>query len=145
MEGRELYIRQFEISDSEAVVSLWQSCKLVVPCNDPLKDIERKMKVDPHLFLVGILDGKVIASVMGGYEGHRGWINYLAVSLQHRRKGYARQIMEAVEGKIRAMGCPKINLQIRMTNLEAIKFYESIGYKDDQVVSFGKRLVEDER
>ena len=140
----DLWIRQFEIGDSEAVAALWQECNLVVSWNDPQKDIDRKMKVNPELFLVGTLNGEIIATVMGGYEGHRGWINYLAVSPQHRRKGFARMMMEEVEEKIRAIGSPKINLQIRTTNLEAIKFYESIGYKDDKVVSYGKRLVDDE-
>ena len=140
----DLWIRQFEIGDSEAVAALWQECNLVVSWNDPQKDIDRKMKVNPELFLVGTLNGEIIATVMGGYEGHRGWINYLAVSPQHRRKGFARMMMEEVEEKIRAIGSPKINLQIRTTNLEAIRFYESIGYKDDKVVSYGKRLVDDE-
>ncbi len=140
----DLCIRQFVIADSEDVAALWQECNLVVSWNDPQKDIDRKMKVNPELFLVGTLNGEIIATVMGGYEGHRGWINYLAVSPQHRRKGFARMMMEEVEEKIRAIGSPKINLQIRTTNLEAIRFYESIGYKDDKVVSYGKRLVDDE-
>ena len=143
MTDSKMIIGQFQIEDSDAVIELWKECNLVVPWNDPQKDIDRKMKVDPHPFLVGTLDGKIVASVMGGYEGHRGWINYLAVSPDHRRNGYAKQIMEAVEQLIRETGSPKINLQIRMTNLEAIRFYESIGYKDDKVVSYGKRLVPD--
>ena len=141
----DLCIRQFVIADSEDVAALWQECNLVVSWNDPQKDIDRKMKVNPELFLVGTLNGEIIATVMVGYEGHRGWINYLAVSPQHRRKGFARMMMEEVEEKIRAIGSPKINLQIRTTNLEAIRFYESIGYKDDKVVSYGKRLVDDEQ
>ena len=90
-------IRKFEIGDQEQVVSFWNQCGLTVTWNDPYKDIQRKMKVDPDLFLVGELSGTIIATFMGGYEGHRGWINYLAASLHHRKKGFGRMIMEAVE------------------------------------------------
>ena len=129
---------------AEAVIELWLKCRLVVSSNNPQKDIERKLLVDRDLFLVGILNGKVIASVMGGYEGHRGWINYLAVDPAHRRRGYGRRIMKEVERRIRAKGCPKINLQVRATNDAVIKFYESLGYADDAVIGLGKRLVVDE-
>ena len=81
---------------------------------------------------------------MGGYEGHRGWINYLAVDPAHRRKGYGRRIMQEVERRIRVKGCPKINLQVRATNDAVIKFYQSLGYADDKVIGLGKRLEEDE-
>ena len=126
------------------VIELWFKCQLVVSSNNPRRDIERKLKVDRDLFLVGIINGKVIASVMGGYEGHRGWINYLAVDPAHRRKGYGRRIMQEVERRIRVKGCPKINLQVRATNDAVIKFYQSLGYADDKVLGLGKRLEEDE-
>lgn len=136
-------IRPFTKEDTEAVVKLWQQCGLMVSHNDPGKDIERKLKVDPDLFLVGELDNKIIASVMGGYEGHRGWLNYLAVSPSQQRKGYARMIVSAVEKRIAAKGAPKINLQIRTTNTAVIAFYKALGYGVDEVMSMGKRLVED--
>ena len=121
-------IRPFDIGDQAAVIELWKACQLVVPWNDPVKDIARKLKADDDLFLVGEFDGEIIATVMGGYEGHRGWINYLAVSPQQRKKGYARNIVGYVEELIQARGCPKINLMIRATNTEAEAFYKSIGY-----------------
>jgi ribosomal protein S18 acetylase RimI-like enzyme len=139
-----LKIRKFEKQDVGEVISLWKACKLVVPWNDPKKDIQRKLKVNPELFIVGILDDNIIASVMGGYEGHRGWVNYLAVSPLHRKKGYGRQIMDAVEVKLKEMGCAKINLQVRETNSEVIAFYKSIGYGLDNVIGMGKRLESDE-
>jgi len=126
------------------VIELWLKCKLVVPSNNPRRDIERKLEVDQDLFLVGIINGKVVTTVMGGYEGHRGWINYLAVDPEHRKKGYGRLIMREVETRIRAKGCPKINLQVRATNDGVIKFYQSLGYSDDNVIGLGKRLEEDE-
>lgn len=136
-------IRIFEMQDEEAVIALWKECKLVVPWNDPKKDIQRKLNVNSELFLVGVSDGKVVACIMGGYEGHRGWVNYLAVSPLHRKKGYGRQLMDAVEVKLREMGCAKINLQVRDTNTEVIAFYKSIGYDLDNVIGMGKRLESD--
>lgn len=139
----EFSIREYHINDEQQVIHLWYECELVVPWNNPKMDIERKLKVNPELFLVGETEDKIIASVMGGYEGHRGWINYLAVLPEHQRKGYARQIMTAVEQKLKNIGCPKINLQIRSNNEDVIKFYESIGYYDERMTSMGKRLSED--
>ncbi len=125
------------------MIDLWKDCGLVVPWNDPVKDIDRKLKVDPDLFLVGELAGEIVASVMGGYEGHRGWINYLAVSPRHQRKGYGRLIMEVVELAIRQKGCPKINLQIRGSNTDMASFYQAIGYDIENVIGLGKRLEPD--
>jgi ribosomal protein S18 acetylase RimI-like enzyme len=138
-----LKIRPFELQDEEQVIALWKECNLVVPSNDPKKDIQRKLKVNPELFLVGIVDDAIVATIMGGYEGHRGWVNYLAVSPSHQRKGYGRQMMEYLETKLRAMGCAKINLQVRETNLVVVEFYESIGYNLDHVIGMGKRLEYD--
>ena len=137
-------IRSFEITDEKQVIDLWKECKLVVPWNDPKKDIQRKLKVNPELFLVGEMDGVIVGSIMGGYEGHRGWVNYLAVSPSHRKKGYGRQLMEAVEERLEKMGCAKVNLQVRETNLEVIEFYKAIGYGLDHVIGMGKRLKSDE-
>ena len=138
-----LAIRTFEESDTETVIALWKKCGLVKPWNDPHKDIQRKLTVQRELFLVGEQDESIIAAVMGGYDGHRGWIYYLAVDPDCQRGGYGRFIMDAVAEKILAMGCPKINLQIRSSNLGVIKFYEQIGYTQDDVVSYGKRLIPD--
>ena len=136
-------IRAFEVKYKDEVIELWRECNLVVPQNDPAKDIERKLKIDPDLFLVGVIDEKVVATVMGGYEGHRGWINYLAVKPSQQRKGNGQAIMQAVEFLIRQKGCPKINLQVRATNETVIKFYSAIGYGNDNVVGLGKRLEYD--
>jgi ribosomal protein S18 acetylase RimI-like enzyme len=139
----DFYIRQYSPEDQKAVIELWQKCNLTRPWNNPRLDIERKLKVNPELFLVGLAENMVIATAMGGYEGHRGWVNYLAVDPEYQRKGLGQQIMKATEDKLLAIGCPKINLQIRMDNLSAVAFYKSIGYKTDDVISMGKRLVED--
>jgi ribosomal protein S18 acetylase RimI-like enzyme len=111
--------------------------------NNPRADIARKLKVNPELFVVGVLDGKIIAAAMGGYEGHRGWVNYLAIDPSYQRKGFGRQIMQDIEKRLLALGCPKINLQVRNGNTSALEFYNRIGYKDDNVISLGKRLISD--
>lgn len=136
-------IRPYEPSDGSAVIELWRKCKLTRPQNDPKKDIARKMKVKPELFLVGVEGDKVIATVMGGYEGHRGWVNYLGVDPDYQKMGLGRQMMETIEKKLLALGCPKLNLQVMVDNAKAVQFYERIGYKRDEVISLGKRLIPD--
>ena len=136
-------IRQFEIADEKAVIELWRKCDLLRPWNDPHADIARKLTVNPELFLIGTVNNKIVASAMGGYEGHRGWVNYLAVHPAHQRKSYARRMMQEIENRLLAMGCPKINLQVRSGNKSALEFYSRIGFKNDDCVSLGKRLLSD--
>lgn len=138
-----MHIRPFQPADEDAVIALWQACGLVVPQNNPLRDIARKLRVNSEWFLVGELDGKVVGTCMAGYEGHRGWINYLAVHPEHQRQGFARELMQRAETLLRAAGCPKINLQVRSTNTAVIAFYESLGFANDHVISMGKRLEHD--
>jgi ribosomal protein S18 acetylase RimI-like enzyme len=143
MSDNEITIKTYLPEYENAVIELWRKCGLLRPWNNAKKDIERKLKVNPELFLVGFIDGNIVAAVMGGYEGHRGGINYLAVDPAYQGQGFGKRIMEAIEKKIIEMGCPKINIQIRADNQDAVKFYESLGYKFDKVVSLGKRLIED--
>ena len=139
-----MIVRSFKPDDQAAVIDLWRACGLVVPWNDPVRDIERKLSVGVELFLVGEQDGVLVAAAMGGYEGHRGWVNYLAVHPQQQGRGYARQIMEELEARLKALGCPKLNIQVRESNTEVLRFYEALGYSDDKVVSLGKRLIPDD-
>ncbi len=136
-------IRSFDAADTQAVVALWEACELTRPWNNPERDIQRKVQVNDELFLVAELDGAIIGSVMGGYDGHRGWINYLAVSPDEQKKGIGKALMDAVQHRLLTLECPKINLQVRHGNDAVIAFYEAIGYTDDQCQSFGKRLIED--
>ncbi len=136
-------LRPFRTDDTEAVIALWRRCGLVHPQNDPHRDILRKNRVRPDLFIVGESEGRIVASVMVGYEGHRGWINYLAVSPDEQRKGHGRTLMAEAERLLRAEDCPKINLQVRTSNEEVLAFYKAIGYAQDAVVSLGKRLEYD--
>lgn len=139
-----MQIRAFQSADAPAVVALWKECDLTRPWNDPHKDIARKLAVQPELFLVGVIDREVIATVMAGYEGHRGWVNYLAVARRFRGRGHGRALMAHVEELLRLRGCPKLNLQVRNSNPEAIAFYRRIGYDLDDSVSLGKRLISDQ-
>lgn len=139
-----MQIRPFQPADEAAVVALWEECRLTRPWNDPRKDIARKMNMQPELFIVGIEDGAVMASAMAGYEGHRGWVHYLAVSPRWRGRGHGRALVEHVEALLLARGCPKLGLLVRNSNLEAIAFYRRLGYAPDDSVSLGKRLISDE-
>ncbi len=138
-----MQIRAFSPGDENAVVALWEACRLTRPWNDPRRDIARKLAVQPELFLVGIEDGVLVASVMAGYEGHRGWVNYLAVLPGHRGRGYARILMEHVEGLLQERGCPKLNLLVRSSNTDVLAFYHHLGYVADEAVPLGKRLIPD--
>ena len=139
-----LLIRPFQEGDEESLVSLWNMCKLTVPWNNPYKDIARKLKVQAELFLVGFLENKIIASVMAGYDGHRGWINYLAVHPDFQSRGYGKQLMDNVENRLRKLGCPKINLQIRDANNKVLSYYQKLGFVEEKRISMGKRLEDDQ-
>lgn len=138
-----MLIRRYQPSDESTLIALWHACGLVRSWNDPRKDIRRKLTVQPELFLVGTIGAKLVASVMAGFDGHRGWVNYLAVDLEHRKSGLGRALMEKVEHELEAMGCPKLNLQVRTSNHEVLAFYRRLGYLQDDAVSLGKRLIPD--
>lgn len=129
--------------DQAEVVDLWNRCGLIVPWNDPARDINRKLQVQPELFVVGVRESKLIASAMGGYDGHRGWIYYLAVDPEHRGRGYGSRFIEHLSAELRTLGCPKLNIMVRTSNREVIQFYQKLGFKGDEVVCLGKRLITD--
>lgn len=139
-----MQIRPYTPADETAVIALWQRCELTRPWNDPRKDIERKLTVQPELFVVGERQGQIVATAMAGFDGHRGWINYLAVCPEVQKQGLGRQLMTHVEQALTAMGCPKLNLQVRAGNAQALAFYQAIGYGQDELVSMGKRLISDQ-
>jgi len=128
-------------SHREAVVDLWKKCGLVVPWNDPVEDIQKKLDFQPDLFLIALLDGRLIGSVMIGYEGHRGWMNYLAVLPEYQKRGYGRKLVERSIEELKKLGCLKLNVQVRESNSGVIEFYRRLGFKDDNVVSLGLRLT----
>jgi ribosomal protein S18 acetylase RimI-like enzyme len=144
-------IRTFSTTDEAAVVALWHAAGLTRPWNDPHADIVRKRAVQPELFLVGEVvgevggevGGEIVASAMAGYDGHRGNVYYLAVSPAHQRRGHARALMAEVERRLVAIGCPKLNLMVRDDNRGARGFYDRLGYEAQQVVTLGRRLIDD--
>jgi ribosomal protein S18 acetylase RimI-like enzyme len=136
-------IRPFTRADTDAVVALWHVAGLTRPWNDPHRDIERKLAVQPELFLVADDAGAVVGSVMVGYDGHRGWLYYLASDPARRGEGIARALVEAAEERLLAMGCPKVQLMVRPDNEGAQGLYDALGYEPFDTWATGKRLIAD--
>lgn len=136
-------IRAFRPDDEAAVVRLWHECGLTRPWNDPHADIARKSSEQPELFLVGEIDSEVVATAMVGYDGHRGWVYYLAVAPAHRRRSCGKALMQEAERLLVERGCPKLNLLVRSSNTGVIEFYRKLGYAQDDVVGLGRRLIHD--
>ena len=124
-------------------MALWESVGLTRPWNDPRKDIARKLAVQPELFLVAEDEDRVVGSVMAGYDGHRGWLYYLASDPGRRGEGIARGLVAEVEVRLLAMGCPKVQLMVRPDNASARGFYDALGYEPFDTWSTGKRLIDD--
>ena len=122
------------------VVDLWRKCSLIVSQNDPAEDIRKKLEFQPDLFFVGLLDDRVMGSIMVGYEGHRGWINYLAVAPECQGRGFGRMLVQKATYELKKMGCLKVNLQVRRSNTSVVEFYKHLGFKEDDVISLGMRL-----
>jgi ribosomal protein S18 acetylase RimI-like enzyme len=138
-----MIIRTYQSKDEKQVIDLWIECGLTVPWNDPKKDIQRKFSDSPDLFFVGEIETEIVASCMAGYDGHRGWIYYLAVKPEYQGKGYAKAILEHSEKALLSIKCPKIELMVRHTNDKVVSFYKHAGYKDDPVIVMSKRLISD--
>jgi ribosomal protein S18 acetylase RimI-like enzyme len=140
------HVRSFRRDDTEAVVALWAEAGLTRPWNDPRLDIERKLLVQPELFLVAedpSMLGELTGSVMAGYDGHRGWLYYLATAESHRGRGVARALVEYAENRLLDMGCPKVQLMVREGNEDVLGFYDGLGYERFSVHNTGKRLIAD--
>jgi ribosomal protein S18 acetylase RimI-like enzyme len=138
-----MHVRPYRPADEPFVIAIWHACGLTRPWNDPKKDIARKLEVQPELFLVGELDGRLVAVGMFGYDGHRGSVAYLGVLPEYQRQSLGRELMQVGEARLRELGCPKVNLLVRTTNQQVIEFYRRLGYAMDDVVELGKRLIPD--
>lgn len=135
-------IRPYRQLDGPAVAALWREVFPDSPSwNHPETDIRRKLVVQRELFLVAVNRTELLGTAMAGYDGHRGWVYYVAVSPRHRRQGIGTALMRSVEERLAALGCPKLNLQIRASNEDVISFYQSLGYDVEDRVSMGKRLA----
>jgi ribosomal protein S18 acetylase RimI-like enzyme len=134
-------IRPYHPSDERAVIRLWtEELPDPSPHNAPTVALPKKLDANDQLLLVADVDGTVVGSVMGGYDGHRGWIYSLAVSPTHRRRGIGAALVRRIEAIVEARGCLKVNLQVRETNASVMSFYESLGYTVEPRISMGKRL-----
>lgn len=136
-------IRVFRESDEQAVIDLWRAVSLSsAPHNDPAMALRKKLAVDRDLLFVAEIDGSLVGTVMGGYDGHRGWVYAVAVHTDHRRRGVGSALMRRVEAALADRGCLKVNLQVMASNPGAVAFYEKLGYSVEERVSMGKRLYE---
>lgn len=134
-------IRPYIDSDEGSVAKLWREVFPDAPSwNRPELDIRRKLSIQRELFFVAIENLEIVGTAMGGYDGHRGWVYYVAVSPRHRRQGIGTALMKRVERDLAELGCPKLNLQIRTDNEEVITFYKKLGYMVEERVSMGKHL-----
>jgi phosphinothricin acetyltransferase len=136
-----LEIRPYQDADERSVIALWNE---VLPAtalhNDPATSIRKKVAADRDLFLVAAVDGSVVGTVMGGWDGHRGWIYSMAVAPRYQRRGIATALMRRLESALAERGCLKINLQVRQSNAGVVAFYQKLGYVPEQILSMGKRL-----
>ncbi|MBN1147818.1 MAG: GNAT family acetyltransferase [Anaerolineales bacterium] len=138
-----LLIRPYSEDDEPAVARLWRQVFPDAPAwNRPESDIRCKLAVQRELFLVALLGGELVGTAMAGYDGHRGWVYYVAVSPERRRQGIGTQLMQRVEAELAQIGCPKLNLQVRAANAQVVEFYRKLGYQVEERISMGKRLQE---
>ena len=134
-------IRPYLETDEAAVASLWREVfPDSPPWNHPETDIKRKLSIQRELFFVAVDDSKLIGTAMAGFDGHRGWVHLVAVDPSHRGKGIGSALMARVEHGLARIGCTKLNLQVRASNLGVIAFYERLGYVVEERVSMAKRL-----
>jgi ribosomal protein S18 acetylase RimI-like enzyme len=140
-EGISMDVRPFHESDEDDVIALWtEAFGYPAAHNDPATVIRHKLAVQRDLFFVATLDNRLVGTIMGGYDGHRGWIYSLAVGPEVRRRGIGTALMRHVERELAGRGCPKVNLQVLATNAATVAFYERLGYSVEERVSMGKIL-----
>lgn len=129
-----LRIRPYVPGDYAKVRRLWKGAGLHDSPSDRRKELERERRRDPDLFLVAEREGTLVGAVLGRFDGRRGWVNHLAVTEASRRLGIGRQLMVDLERRLRAKGCPKVNLQVEPTNEAACGFYEHLGYRRRELI-----------
>ena len=138
-------IRRVAAEDTDAIIALWRAVFPEYndpdrPQRDPRANIARKLAFGDGLFWLREIDGRIVATAMAGYDGHRGWIYSIGVAPTERRRGHAQALLAHAETQLRALGCPKINIQVLAVNEEALHFWRAAGYRPDHVVSLGRRL-----
>ncbi len=135
-----MMIRAATAQDAAAVIALWKACELTRPWNDPQADFTRALEGKLSDILVAYQGDALAGTLMAGFDGHRGWIYYLATAPAARRQGIGRALMQAAETWLRERGAPKIQLMVREDNDAALGFYESLGLERQKVVTLGRFL-----
>ena len=120
-------IRPIKANEHQQLIDLWLECELTRSWNNPEKDIQRKLNFQPDLLLGAFQKGQLVGSIMAGYDGHRGWMNYLGVLPNFQRQGIGKKLVEVAENGLQKLGCPKVNLQLRYSNFISQHFYRKIG------------------
>ena len=137
-------IREATAPDRGEVIALWEACGLTRPWNDPIADFDRAIGWAGSTILVAEFDDVAVATVMIGYDGHRGWVYYLAVDPTRQQAGLGRATMAAAQDWLAAKGAPKVQLMVRADNEGALAFYESLGLERQNVVTFGRFIGSDQ-
>jgi ribosomal protein S18 acetylase RimI-like enzyme len=135
-----LAITPIDDADVEEVIALWQACGLTRPWNDPAADVAFARRGSNATVLIGRDDSLIVATVLVGHDGHRGWVYYLAVDPDHRQKGYGRVMMDAAERWLRERGIEKLQLMVRPDNKSVKNFYQSLGYSEQERIIYAKWL-----
>ncbi len=138
--GGALSIAEIEDADIAGVIALWKRCGSTRDWNDPAADIALARKGPNATILLGRDGNDLVASVLVGHDGHRGWVYYVTVDPDHRFKSYGRAIMVAAEDWLRARGIQKLQLMVRGDNAQVHAFYGSLGYFEQDRVVFAKWL-----
>jgi ribosomal protein S18 acetylase RimI-like enzyme len=133
-------VRQARLEDTKAIIAIWDECKLTRPWNNPNDDIKNALSTNTSTILLLQLSNEVIGTVMVGYDGHRGWIYYLAVRAEFQKNGYGKILVQEAENWLKKQNVPKVNLMIRNANEAVKEFYHACGYKDDEVITMSKWL-----
>ena len=139
-----LSVRTYQQQDQDAVIALWKDCGLLMPWNNPFTDIRSKVEDSPELFFVALLDEVLVGTCMAGFDGHRGWVYYMAVEKSHRNKGIARALLKKAENSLVQQGCAKLELMVRKSNRRVVDTYRALGFKEEEVSVLSKRLIEHE-
>ena len=135
-------VGELRADEADAAVALWQACGLTRPWNDPRADLALALASPGATVLAGRIDDQLVATVMAGCDGHRGWVYYLAVDPERRHAGHGAAMMRAAESWLKIRGAPKLNLMVRADNAAAVGFYAAIGYAASDVMVLQKILTD---
>lgn len=134
-------INEFDLAEYDSVVQLWKKAGLVLRPGDDLEGIRLKLQRDPDLFLVARDGSDLVGTVMGGWDGRRGWIYHLAVKPSHQRLGIAKELIRELEERLAGKGAKRVNAQIYHSNTTSLQFFSACGYEErSDLVMIGKAL-----